>query len=553
MQAMPIYSPHHIEAWMAAALPREPVAARKSKSKKADHVGADNLADFDAVRAGCSFVSSGADNARLDEPSWYALAGIVGRCGNGEEIFHDISSHDGRYDEQETADKLKHAIVDAKPRTCENIRDVIGHAECSKCVFAGKINSPIRLGYRPTEIIHLMSGHVLETETGRYLDLKTGAFSSTRAFNDRYSHITKDVTPHTKLAKDELTRKVQVAAYLPGSPDLFQTLENGQEAVNLWKPSGLQPVDGDCEAIHLHLMKILPDEEVRNHFLDVLAFMTQHPGQKVTHAFVLTGKQGTGKSLLFELVKKLFGNHNCRTIESNSLGMRFNAHISNVQLLIVEELWTAERRDTYNAIKTLITARTMSVEEKNIPVFEARTPDFIMGTSNHDIPITLEAGDRRFLIYDSPMEPQGRGYYERLSSSVEQEAGAFLKHLISRNLSTFNPNKAPPLTQAKAEIIGSSRSQVTQEVEALIEENAPVFWRDIVSLNDVRTELQKRLGKTPTLNEVKSALKALGAERLEPIRVGDKIMRFWAWTNVERWKAAAPNDVRSHLAQLRPR
>jgi len=516
-------------------------------------MGDSNLADFDAVRAGCSWVNSSAESARLDEPSWYALAGIAGRCGNGEEIFHEISALDERYDEQETSEKLKHAVADAKPRTCENIREVVGYAECSKCVFSGKISSPIRLGYRPVEVMQLMSRHVLETETGRYLDLKTGAFSSTRAFNDRYSHITKDVAPHTKLAKDELTRKVQVAAYLPGSVDLFQTLENGQDAVNLWKPSELSTMDGDCEAIHLHLAKMLPDEEVRNHFLDVLAFMTQRPGQKVTHAFVLTGKQGTGKSLLFEMVKKLFGNRNCRTIESNSLGMRFNAHISNVQLLIIEELWTAERRDTYNAIKTLITARTMSVEEKNIPVFEARTPDFILGTSNHDIPITLEVGDRRFLVYESPMEPQRRDYYERLSFSIEREAGVFLKYLLSRDLSAFNPNKAPPLTQAKTEIIHSSRSQVIQEVEAMIEENVPVFWRDIVSLNDVRNELQRRLGKMPSLNEVKSALKAQGAVRLDVVRMGESTMRLWAWTNVDRWQGATAEEIRNHIAQLQPR
>ncbi|MGV1790348.1 primase-helicase family protein [Rhizobium sp. A37_96] len=553
MEATSIYTSQQIEAWMASALPPEPSARAKTKAKKTDHLNDANLADFEAVRAGCSWVRSCAENSKMDEPTWYGLAGIVGYCGNGEEIYQDISALDGRYDEQEAAAKLKRAVADAKPRTCENIRDGLAYAGCGKCVFAGKISSPIRLGYRPAEIVHLMSRHVLETETGRYLDLNTGAFSSTRAFNDRYSHITKDVTPHTKLAKDELTRKVQVAAYLPGSADLFQTLENGQEAVNLWKPSGLKPAGGECEAIHLHLVKMLPDDEVRNHLLDVLAFMVQRPGEKVTHAFVLTGRQGTGKRLLFELVKKLFGNHNCRTIESSSLGTRFNAHISNVQLLICEELWTLERRETYNAIKTLITARTMSVEEKNIPVFEARTPDFIMGTSNHDIPITLEAGDRRFLICDSPMEPQGREYYEALAHSIEREAGAFLNYLLGRNLSSFNPNKAPPLTQAKADIIGSSRSQVTQEVEALIEENAPIFWRDLVTLSDVRNELQKRLGKMPSLNEVKSALKALGAVKLDVVRIGENTLRLWAWTDTSRWQDATPDEVRSHMRQLQPR
>jgi hypothetical protein len=553
MEMMPKYHLPQIEAWVSKALPPPASFAKKDRSKHPTAIGDNKQPELDAVRAGCSWVDARAGNPRMEEPSWYALASIVGYCREGEQLFHEISELDERYDQKETAEKLRHAITDAKPRTCSNIRGALGHPGCDSCVFSGKIASPVALGYRPPEIVELMKGHVLETETGRYLDLETGVFSSTRAFNDRYSHITRDVSPHTKLAKDVLTRKVQIAAYLPGSSQLFQTLENGQEAVNLWKPTELQLVDGDCEAINRHIQAMFPDDVVREHFLNSLAFMMQHPGEKIAHAFVLTGKQGTGKSLLFELVKMLFGKQNCRTIESNSLGMRFNAHMANVQLLIIEELWTAERRETYNGIKTLITARTMAVEEKNIPIFEARTPDFILATSNHDTPVTLEVGDRRFCIYESPMEPQGREYYDTLAAAIEQNAGAFLSYLHSRDITAFDPNRAPPVTDAKREVMNSSRSQITQEVEAMVEENDPVFWREMVSLNDVRAGLARRLAKMPTQNEVKSALKAIGAINLGVVRISShETSRLWAWKHPDRWAGASAEEVRGHMTELGP-
>jgi hypothetical protein len=48
------------------------------------------------------------DNAgALAEPHWYAAASVLGRCENGEEIFHDLSRADHRYSETETQKKLE--------------------------------------------------------------------------------------------------------------------------------------------------------------------------------------------------------------------------------------------------------------------------------------------------------------------------------------------------------------------------------------------------------------------------------------------------------------
>lgn len=548
------YEPETIETWVSERLSHlsANVSAVKKRPQKTFNSENSNKANFDAIKAGCNWVSECSQNPRLDEPSWLALAGIAGYSEGGQEIFHEISGLDERYDVQETSEKLKHA-VEAKPRTCADIHENLGFSGCANCPFRGKINSPIALGYQPAQVVELMKNNVLETQTGRYVDLTTETFITKMTFNDKYSHQIEGSLPHTALAKNALARKVDVSAYLPGVRSRFATLESGLEAINTWTPSPLQPKDGDCSVIYRHFELMFPDQIIRNHIIDCLAFLTQKPGQKIAHAVVIIGKQGTGKSLLFELVQKVFGAKNCQAAVSDHLGMRFNARLSDVQVCLCEEIWTAERRETYNSIKTMITSRTMTVEEKHIPMYEAKTPDFFLGTSNHAIPITLEEGERRFCLYESPMEPQGDDYYNTLGRAIDEDAGVFLGELLRRDISAFNPNRRPPMTETKAEIMRSSRSQITQEVEAMMAEEDSVFWHDMVSVIDVRRGLLGRIGKTASQNEIGSALKSLNAIPLKPVRgpLGNNI-RLWAWRNTEHWIDASPDDIRQHLRKPGP-
>jgi hypothetical protein len=549
-----VYEAEAIEAWVSDWLSRlsANASAVKKRPLKSFNAGNSDKANFEAVKAGCEWVNECSQNPRLDEPTWFALASIAGYSDGGPEIFHEISAMDPRYDFDETSEKLKHA-VEAKPRTCADIHENLGFSGCANCPFRGKIASPIALGYQAPAVVELMKNNVLETQTGRYFDLITETFATKMTFNDKYSHLIEGSQPHTVLSKNGLARKVDVSAYLPGVQTRFATLDNGLEAINTWKPSPLQPQDGDCSVIHRHFDLMFPDLTIRNHILDCLAFLAQKPGQKIAHAFVTIGKQGSGKSLLFKLIQKVFGPKNCRMAESHHLGMRFNAFLADVQVSMFEEIWTAERRETYNGIKTMITSGTMTVEEKNIPVYEARTPDFMLGTSNHTVPIVLEEGERRFCLYESPMEPQGDDYYQSLGRAIDEDAGVFLNELLKRDISAFNPNRRPPMTETKAEIMRSSRSQITQEIEAMMAEGDAVFWHDMVNVNDVRRGLHGRIGKTASQNEIASALKSLGAVTLKPVKgpLGNNL-RLWAWRNTERWVDASPDDIRQHLSKPGP-
>jgi hypothetical protein len=106
------------------------------------------LVIIEPIVNGCAWLRHCRDDAAtLPEPEWYAMLGIVGRCEDGEHLAHEWSAPDPRYTHKETAQKLRHALQDAGPRTCATIRSELGGEEyCRKCSHWETITSPINLG-----------------------------------------------------------------------------------------------------------------------------------------------------------------------------------------------------------------------------------------------------------------------------------------------------------------------------------------------------------------------------------------------------------------------
>jgi phage/plasmid primase, P4 family, C-terminal domain len=108
---------------------------------------------------GCAWLRHCRDDAAtLQEPEWYGMLGIVGRCADGEQIAHAWSTPYLRYNRDETTHKLQRALADAGPRTCSTIRyDLGGEEACRACQHWGKVKSPIVLGIPPSA--HLLISH----------------------------------------------------------------------------------------------------------------------------------------------------------------------------------------------------------------------------------------------------------------------------------------------------------------------------------------------------------------------------------------------------------
>lgn len=92
----------------------------------------------------CTFLRNCRDDAdRLPEPEWYVMLTVIARTDGGPELCHELSRPYPGYSERETDAKIKHALEDTGPMTCERIKaDFPGW--CQDC--REKVASPIVLG-----------------------------------------------------------------------------------------------------------------------------------------------------------------------------------------------------------------------------------------------------------------------------------------------------------------------------------------------------------------------------------------------------------------------
>lgn len=544
------YPLEEIEAFVDAHAPKKaPKGKSRGRPKKQQENVELTLPSLKAVRAGCAWVDWAMENAaELGEPEWFALAGVTKFCENGEELFHQNSQvHEG-YDVELAQGKLDR---NEKPRSCAFIAENLGFEGCKSCPFYGQegFTTPVQLGHLNPDVAGLMRENVYDYVGERYLDVETGRALSASSFSGKHHHLTGQPTPHSILVRMPFTRKVELGDYRPGDSRLYLTDEEGREAFNLWRPGGVDPQPGDASLLWEHLAYMFGSKEELDHFVDVLAHAVQKPQDKIRQVILLIGRQGTGKSFLGQLFARLFGAANMYVAESADLTDGWTAQMGNRQILLLEELGVFQKREAYENLKRWVTDEFVTVNEKREKKYAARTPRLMLAISNHTTPIALGEGDRRFFAVRSPAEPKDKAYYERLFTDGLDQAPAFLAELLKRDISHFNPSAPPPMTEAKAEILKWSQPVVQQEVQAMMDELDGPFWRDLLTVEDVREAIANRMkGRFPGIREVTDALKALGCEYLRQVRFGPALKRrVWAWRNIDRWKVATTQQLRDGL------
>ena len=227
--------------------------------------------------------------------------------------------------------------------------------------------------------------------------------------------------------------------------------KDGVATVNLWEyPAYRRGKSAPGIAFDEFLSFVIPDEAERNVFLDWLAWSLKYEEQKPRWAIMFySQKQGTGKTVLTDLVKELFGVANTSRINGvRQLVARFNKEVLQHKLVVVEEIEVRKGSKEANQVKSLITEDSTTVEAKGLPSsVEAINCAFLM-TTNH-LPTWLEEADRRFFILNFDHEGYNNGGrdYEKfvgLVKNLKEQVGTpagikgIYDDLMARDLTDHN-------------------------------------------------------------------------------------------------------------------
>lgn len=213
--------------------------------------------------------------------------------------------------------------------------------------------------------------------------------------------------------------------------------------------------NASCVRLLKHLYYICEeDDRVHDWVLKWLAYPIQHPGAKMHTALVVYGeKEGTGKSMFFDAVSKIYGREYSRHVDQKLMTSRFNMWLSHKLFVVADEVVTSkERRELKGILKNLITSPVHQLEEKNMPVVEEDNLTNFVFLSNEMMPLALDWFDRRYMVIRYNMDHDQK-YFKELAEEIDNGGvDALCDFLMNLDLEDFEPSTRPIETQASRDL-----------------------------------------------------------------------------------------------------
>lgn len=227
---------------------------------------------------------------------------------------------------------------------------------------------------------------------------------------------------------------------------------------NRWRNARPTPKAGDISPWLAHVERMVPETFEREHLLNALAHKVQFPTHKINHAILMGGNHGSGKDTLFAPFFWAIGGNakaNCSLVKNEDLNSQWG-YALECEVMEIAELRQAEakdRRALENTLKPIIAAppELLMVNRKGMHPYMALNRVFVVAFSNERVAISLPSEDRRWFVLwcAAPKLPEAQAV--SLWNWYQHRGGfeAVAHYLHTRDVSAWNPNAPPPMTEAK--------------------------------------------------------------------------------------------------------
>ena len=227
---------------------------------------------------------------------------------------------------------------------------------------------------------------------------------------------------------------------------------------------------------HIHDIIADNNDELYEYILNWVSYIIQNINGKTETALVLTGKEGTGKNTFTDSICHLLKGYSEDNINKiDQIVGSYNSLLENKKLIICNELSSADNNQfiDFDTLKSVITEKTIIISEKYQPSRPAENVVNLIFLSNHDCPVRLYQGDRRYVVSEtSSARKDDFAYFKALNELFRNEK--FYPNLFTyfwtRDISQWN-SRILPQTAARTRLIDNSKSAY----ELFIEENLDDF------------------------------------------------------------------------------
>jgi hypothetical protein len=230
--------------------------------------------------------------------------------------------------------------------------------------------------------------------------------------------------------------------------------------------------------------------------LDWMAFCVQNPGRKIRWSPLIKGCEGDGKSTLATIMSAAMGADNVKVVSAKSLAEGFTSWGEGACVRIMEELrvHNASRLDLLDVIKPYITNDVVPVRRMRTDEYNAPNTQNYLGFTNHNDALPLSDMDRRWWIAFTACQTKDEvaalyheGYFSRLMAAIELHPGAVRRWLLEWKVrESFRQHGPAPMSEAKAIMAGSNKSEDDWTVETLVNTGGAGYSEAVVSTSHLR-------------------------------------------------------------------
>ncbi len=234
-----------------------------------------------------------------------------------------------------------------------------------------------------------------------------------------------------------------------------------------------------------------------------VACMFQKPSARLPYLFLYSEAQNTGKSALHEAIVLLMGgdppNGYFKVNDALRAAEKFNAELQFALLCVVEELDLNPRRSdakiSYNRIKELVTANSISIHEKRETPVMVKNYTHWIHCSNDKTACPIFKNDSRItMIRAQPIDEIDLIPKDRLLELLLKEGPDFLAHILRLEIPPSNDRLLVPVieTEDKATVQMANMSVIEQ----FISEKCHIIDGNMILWNEFYQQFQEWMEPT---------------------------------------------------------
>jgi hypothetical protein len=248
------------------------------------------------------------------------------------------------------------------------------------------------------------------------------------------------------------------------------------------------PRKGDCSSICDHIYNVWCNcnVEAYRYVLGWLSNMLMEPWKPAGTCLTIVGGQGAGKGIILEPLVRMMGNGAFICTKTSDLGGRFNWHLYNKFLIYGNEITWGGNRSEIGTIKSLITDRLISYEEKGVSSITGVNCTHLVLSSNSEWVTHMDMDDRRFVTLRTNDDYSGNlGYFDDLARDINNGGmEAFIWYLMNERDDfggdEYRSQNRPETDEISRDVVAEHKIKSGDGFES--------FWGDVLEDEEIEIE-----------------------------------------------------------------